>query len=172
MGRSSSVPARIAWAVGLLDVGSDDQILEFGCGPGVAVGLVCDRLEAGRITAIDRSSIAVERTRARNAGHVAAGRAVLQQVDLAGFRGAPRQFDKAFAVNVNVFWTSIADEECAVLSRVLRPGGVLRLVYGGPDGARNVGPGVAANLERHGFTTEATRSPSAGMICVTGRLGP
>lgn len=104
IGRSAiRVPARIAWAVDLLDVAPDDQILEFGCGAGVAVALVCDRLDGGRITAIDRFATAIERTRARNAGHIAAGRAVLHQVDLARFRGEPGQFDKAFAVNVNVF---------------------------------------------------------------------
>lgn len=171
MGRSGEVPARIAWAVELLDVGPEDRILEFGCGPGVAVSLVCERLAGGRIVAIDRSATAVERTRARNASHIAAGRAVVEHVDLAGFGGAPGQFDKAFAVNVNAFWTSPAAAECTVLARVLVPGGVLRLVYGGPDpgGVRDVGPGIADKLRRYGFTAEVTRDPTGAMVCVTGR---
>lgn len=70
------VPDRISWAVELLDIAPDDQILEFGCGPGVAVRLVGDRLDTGCITAIDRSATAVQRTRDRNADHIAAGRAV------------------------------------------------------------------------------------------------
>lgn len=57
-----------------------------------------------------------------------------------------------------------------MLTHVLRPGGVLRLVYDGPGGARDVGPDIAANLERHGFTSEVTRSPTAAMVCITGRL--
>ena len=173
MGRSAvAVPARIAWAVDLLEVAPDDRILEFGCGPGVAVGLVCDKLESGRLTAIDRSATAIERSRSRNAHHIQAGRAVLQQVDLAGFGGQSAQFDKAFGVNVNVFWTSSADAESAVLARVLRPGGVLRLVYAGPapSGARDVAPIVAANLGRHGFETEVSRSPDKAMVCITGRV--
>lgn len=170
--RRAPAPHRIAWAVDLLDVGPDDRILEFGCGPGVAVSLVCERLQAGRIVAIDRSATAIERARARNAEHVAEGRVVFEQVDLAGYRGEAEQFDKAFAVNVNVFWTSAAEPECRLLTRVLRPGGVLRLVYGGPDsgGTRDVGSGIAANLERHGFATEVVHSPTGATVCITGRL--
>jgi hypothetical protein len=100
---------------------------------------------------------------------------VLRQVDLAGYKGAPAQFDKAFAVDVNVFWTTPADPECTVLARVLRPGGVVRLVYGRPDpgpATRDVGARVAANLERHGFSTEVDTNPEAPAICITGRLKP
>jgi SAM-dependent methyltransferase len=167
-----AVPERIVWAVALLAVAPDDQILEIGCGPGVAMALVCERLEGGRITGIDRSPTAIERTRARNAQHLAAGRAVVQRVNLAEFRGEPDQFDKAFGVNVNLFWTGRADAVCEVLRRVLKAGGVVHLVYSGPDptATPEVGPTVAANLERHGFTTEVIRGPTTATLCVTGRL--
>lgn len=177
MGARERVPARIAWAVDLLDVAPDDRILEFGCGPGVAVSLVCGRLDGGRITAIDRSSTAIRRTLARNAACVDAGRAVLHQMELAEFAAGPGAFDKAFGVNVNLFWTGEARAECEVLARVLRPGGVVRLVYAGPPpdaGAapRDVGPAIATTLRRHGFTTEVTTNPAAAAICVTGRRSP
>ena len=167
---TSKVPERITWAVGLLDIGPEDQVLEVGCGTGVAVALVADRLDRGSITALDRSAIAIERTQARNAEHVAAGRVRLRRCELAAFDGGAASVDKAFAVNVNVFWTSGAEAECAVLRRVLRPAGSVRLVYGGPggDGGRDVAPAVAAALERGGLTTEVVRSPS-GLVCVTGR---
>ena len=144
-------------------------MLEVGCGSGVAVALVADRLEGGRITALDRSAVAIERTRARTAEHVAAGRVLVRRCELVAFDGGPASVDKAFAVNVNVFWTSGAEAECAVLGRVLRPGGVVRLVYEGPgaDGGRDVVPAVVATLERGGFTTEVARASS--LVCVTGR---
>ena len=167
---ADKVPARVAWAVDLLDVHPDDQILEFGCGPGVAVGLVCERLGGGQITAIDRSTTAIERTRARNYTHIAAGRAVVQKTELAAFDGDEPMFDKAFAVNVNAFWTTNAEAECAVLRRVLRPDGVVRLVYGGPapGTARDVGPTVAATFERNGFAADVIRDPGSTLVCVTG----
>jgi Methyltransferase domain len=57
---------RIAWAVEILDVGPDDRILEVGCGHGVAVSLVCEHLDRGRITAVDRSPKMIEMARTRN----------------------------------------------------------------------------------------------------------
>jgi SAM-dependent methyltransferase len=166
------VPARLAWVVDLLDVTPGDRILEVGCGPGMAIALVAAQLDGGQITAIDRSATAIGRARPRNAGEVAAGRVELQQGDLAGLRAEPATFDKAFAVNVNVFWTSEADRECAVLAEVLRPGGVVRLVFAGPGPrqARDVGPGIASKLAGHGFATEVVHSPDGAMVCVSGRL--
>jgi protein-L-isoaspartate O-methyltransferase len=163
------VPDRIAWAVELLDPQPGDRVLEIGCGPGVAAALVCERLgNAGRLTAIDRSATAVERTRRR----LGAGRATVEQSDLAGFDAPASSFDKAFAVNVNVFWTGPADAELAVLRSVLRRGGVIRLVYGGPPsgGGRDVAPTVTAALGRIGCATGVARDPSGSLLCVTGTI--
>lgn len=54
----------------MLDPGSADQVLEIGCGPGVAAAVVCERLTTGRLLAVDRSAVAARRT----AEHVAGGR--------------------------------------------------------------------------------------------------
>lgn len=163
------VPARVAWAVELLDIGPDDRVLELGGGPGVAAGLVCDRLVGGSMLAIDRSPTAVERTTARNAAHIAAGRLRVERCSLDDLRTGER-FDKAFAVNVNLFWTSTAEAECAVLRSVLADAGGLWLVYDGPgEGGRDVGPAVAATLERGGFTAAVRRHPEGAMTCVAAR---
>lgn len=153
-----SVPARIQWAVDLLDVGADDRILEVGCGNGVAAGVVCDALAgSGRMTAIDRSATAISRARQRNAHHVESGRLLLEHADLTGFSGSGPPFDQAFAVNVNVFWAAEATAEIERLGQVLRLGGRLILVYEAPDPDRmrhELAPRIATRLAVVGFDTD------------------
>jgi ubiquinone/menaquinone biosynthesis C-methylase UbiE len=160
------VPTRIAAAVDLLDPQPGERILEVGCGPGVAAALVADRLgDGGGLVAVDRSATAIGRARGRVGDH--AGRVAFEQTDLAGLRGHDGAFDKAFAVNVNVFWTGSAADECTTLARVLRPGGTVLLVYETPGGTRDVGPTVVANLDRHGFGARVVPHPAVLAIRAT-----
>jgi SAM-dependent methyltransferase len=161
------VPARIAWAVELVHPQPADRVLEIGCGPGVAAGLVADRLsEGGYIVAIDRSAAAIARAGARNASHVASGRLVLEQVALADFQPDGR-LDKAFGVNVNLFWTTSAAPECDMLLTALTSGGTLHLVYDGPGGPRTDAiERVVANLTRQGFTATVGNGPDPSVVCV------
>jgi len=150
----AAVPDRVRWAVEVIAPRQDDRILELGCGPGVAAALVCERLTTGHLLAVDRSPVAVGRTSQRNAVHVAAGRLTVRQTTVADLTaGAVGDLDRAFAINVNVFWTGDAGRELAALHRVLRPGGELFVLYGtGPAGSRPVTPAVAKTLAANGFT--------------------
>jgi trans-aconitate methyltransferase len=119
------VPKRLQWAVQLLDISPTDEILEIGPGPGVSVSLICGQLATGRITAIDRSATAIQRATKRNADHVAAGKAVFHQLDLADVDLVRRaltgqHFDKVFAVNINLFWVRPADAELQLIKDLLR----------------------------------------------------
>ena len=73
---------RFVWAVDTLEVRPADHLLEVGCGTGVAVSLVWERLTTGTITAIDRSPKMIEMATRRNREHADAGRAVLEAVAL------------------------------------------------------------------------------------------
>ena len=63
---ATNASGRLRWAVELLEVAPGNRILKVGCGHGVAVSLVCERLESGRITAADRSPTMIEMARRRN----------------------------------------------------------------------------------------------------------
>lgn len=162
------LPARIRWAVELLDIRPDDRILDLGFGPGVSLELIAERLgDKGQVVGIDRSATAVVRAEQRLAAQIATNRLVVEQVDLAGYDRADDRFDKALGVNVNVFWTGTADAELATLTRVLRPDGVLHLVYESPGGrpTKVVGP-ATANLERHGFDVEVVDGPTSNLLAL------
>jgi trans-aconitate methyltransferase len=60
---ASKPSERFVWAVDTLALDPVDRVLEVGCGHGVAVSLVCERLTSGRITAIDRSNKMIEMPR-------------------------------------------------------------------------------------------------------------
>ena len=95
---------RFVWAADTLTVRPADRLLEVGCGHGVAVSLVCERLTTGTITAIDRSPRMIEMATRRNREHVEAGRALLEAVALEDADLGNRRFDKVFAFNVAPFW--------------------------------------------------------------------
>ena len=52
-----TIPPRIRWAVELMDVQPNDQVVEIGCGPGAGAELICSKLESGKLFAIDRSEL-------------------------------------------------------------------------------------------------------------------
>jgi predicted TPR repeat methyltransferase len=108
------VSERLQRVVDRLDIQPDDRVLEIGCGHGVAATMVCERLESGRLTAIDRSRKMVEAAARRNAAYVEADRA-----------------DKIFAVRVGLFHRE-PDRARALGERWLAPGGTLLAVFDEP----------------------------------------
>ena len=119
---------RLAWAVDTLAPDPSDRVLEVGCGHGVAVSLVCERLTAGRITAIDRLEKMIEMAARRNRDHVAAGRAVLKTAALEEADFGGERFDKVFAFNVAPFWLE-PKQALDIVGRQLSPDGTVYLFW-------------------------------------------
>src|SRR3954452_23860631 len=101
---ASKPSQRFGWAVDTLALDPAGRVLEVGCGHGVAVSLVCERLTSGRITAVDRSQKMIEMATRRNRAHIAAGRAVLRTAALETADFGGERFDTVFAFNVAPFW--------------------------------------------------------------------
>ncbi len=152
-----SASERIAWAVDTLAVQPSDRLLEIGCGHGVAVSLVCERLDGGRLVAIDRSAKMIDAATKRNQDHVAAGRASFvcapfDQADLGDAR-----FDKIFAIHVGVFSQRQPALELSIVANHLADGGRFHLIYQPlvAATARATAETLSATLESHGFSVDS-----------------
>ena len=106
-----------------MDVQPGDHVLEIGCGPGAGAELICQRLETGKLFAIDRSESGVDRTKRRCKRYVDAGRLTVRQIDLATLRVPVKRLHKVFAFNVNLFWVRDCPDEVALLHERVLPGG-------------------------------------------------
>ena len=124
---------RLRALVEQLEIGPRDRVLEIGCGHGVAATFVCERLEGGRLTAIDRSPKMIEAAARRNAAHVGAGRAEFLVARLEDMDLGERRFDKVFAVRVGLYHRE-PERARALVEPWLAPGGQLFAFYDTPGG--------------------------------------
>ncbi len=164
MARRSKAAERLVWAVDTLAVKPDDRLLEIGCGHGVAVSLVCEKLDGGSITAIDRSAKMIESGRRRNADHVASGVASFQTASLDKADLGDTRFDKIFAINVGLFWRQQPIRELTTLRNHLAPKGRLFLFHEPPPGstAPPIAASVLAALESSGFRVKEILTQDLG----------
>ena len=116
----------------------DDRVLEIGCGHGVAATLVCERLEEGHLTAVDRSAKMIEAATRRNAAYIEAGRAEFLIADLEDLDLGDRRFDKIFAVRVGLFHRE-PERARGIARRWLAPGGAIFVVFDQPTKRSKVG---------------------------------
>jgi ubiquinone/menaquinone biosynthesis C-methylase UbiE len=123
--------ARLERVVERLAVQPDDRVLEIGCGHGIAATLVCESLESGKLTAIDRSPKMIEAAARRNRAFVEAGRAEFIVATLEDADLGERRFDKVFAVRVGLFHREPARAN-ALAERWLAPGGTVLAVFDEP----------------------------------------
>jgi SAM-dependent methyltransferase len=167
---------RLVWAVEVLAVEPADRLLEIGCGYGVAVSLVCERLDGGSITAIDRSVKMIRVAKSRTADHVAAGAASFQAATPLDADFGDTLFDKVFAVNVGMFFRQRPVRELAILHEHLTAEGRLYLFHEPPPGSA-VPPIIAtvpALLEEGGFTVAETLEYDLGRSrvgCIVAKKG-
>ena len=113
------------WAVDTMAVAPDDRLLEIGCGHGVAVSLVCERLDGGSILALDRSATMIEAALRRNADYVDAGVASFENVPLDRADLGDARFDRIFAIHVGVFLRERPGRDLEIVRDHLAPGGRL-----------------------------------------------
>lgn len=171
---AKKIAERLIWAVNAMAIDPADRVLEVGCGHGVAVSLVCEKLDDGTITAIDRSATMIGMAERRNHEHVSSGKATFQAVTLDEADFADQQFDKIFAIHVSVFWQQ-SRQALTIVKRLLAPDGALFL-FNQPLVERDAPvfiENLTATLRDHGFgidrvvVGEVAPRPVVGVVAVS-----
>ena len=171
---TSRASERFVWAVDALEVDPGDSVLEVGCGHGVAVSLVCERLgPRGRILAIDRSKTMIAAAGRRNRLHVKSGRAVLEAVALEDVDLGNQRFDKIFAFNVAPFWLE-PNEALSIVREHLAPGGAVYVFWDARrQSASDLGKRLSQRLLQGGFQIDRVlrkKLRPVPAVCVIGRV--
>lgn len=108
-----------------------DRVLEIGCGHGVAATYVCERLDGGTLTAVDRSAKMIAAAERRNRAFVEQGTTEFLVAELEDLDLGERRFDKAFAVRVGLFHRE-PERARGLVEPWLAPGGKVRAFFDPP----------------------------------------
>ncbi|MGB3335912.1 MAG: class I SAM-dependent methyltransferase [Devosia sp.] len=161
-----AIAPRHTAAVSALALRGDEAVLEIGCGHGVAVRLVLERLTTGTVTALDRSAKMIEAVEASASEALAAGTLRTRAVALEDADFSSETFDAVFAVNVD-FNLRLGTRWPAMLKALLKPGGRVVLAFDPPPDSSKGHAFVGKSLDRltaAGFT--AALLPAHGKVTV------
>ena len=163
----------------LLDIQSEDYVFEIGFGPGLAIARAAELAPRGKVVGLDHSALMLAQASRRNARAIQAGRVELHLGGAEQLSRFEKQFNKAFAVNVFMFW----DDPVAVLrglSETMKPNATIAITLqprsrGATSAeARAGGNRIAEAMRAAGFTdvrTEILSMRPVDAACVLGRRG-
>lgn len=117
-------------AIDLLEPKTDQSILEIGFGPGRTLGLLAAR--SAQVTGIDVSPAMVNLAARRNAALINDGHLSLHRTNGATIPLPDASIDAVLSVHNLYFWHD-PDRTIHEISRVLRPGGRVLLVFHGGE---------------------------------------
>ena len=159
---------RLSPVLDALSIGTDEHVLDLGCGTGILTGLLLPRLsERGRVCAVDFSGAMLERAREKTPDR----RVAWLTSDASSLPLTDTSIDRAIAFST---WPHFHDPDAVIreLRRVLRPRGRLHILHvdgrttinaihanaGGAIGRDHLIPAneLAATLGRFGFQVTAT----------------
>lgn len=146
---------RNAWALSMLDIQPEDQVLEIGFGPGQAIQEAAKLTPKGFVAGIDLSEVMVVQASQRNAAAIRSGHVLLQKGAESPLPFEDSEFTKAFAVNSLQFWSN-PDAGLQEVRRVLKPGGRVAIIIQPmwaktEEEVRAVGEKLELQLKQAGF---------------------
>ncbi|MBS1787849.1 MAG: methyltransferase domain-containing protein [Acidobacteria bacterium] len=130
------------FAVEILNLQPQDQVLEIGFGHGQAIGMIAERTTNGFVAGIDLSDVMILQAAKRNQQFIKSGLVELSQASVADIPYEFARFNKVLAVNNYQFWPN-AEHNLTEIQRVLSESGllVLCLRLKKPGGIFQMAPG-------------------------------
>jgi len=101
--RASNIDRNL-WTVELLDVQPTDNIVEIGCGPGLALEACLRKATQGNVLGLDHSQTMLDQSRRRNSAGYENGRLTLKLATLEDASLPEGTFDKICSANVVQFF--------------------------------------------------------------------
>ena len=135
-----------AWVIELLEVKSNETVLEAGFGPGVAIKRLSEA--AGHVTGIDQSREMIGQAEARNASAIKSARVELRHGSVSSLPFAADTFHKAMAVNSMQIWPD-AVRGLREMWRVMKSGATIALGFTPYSGQKK--EGLTEKLTATGF---------------------
>lgn len=152
---AGALAPRFAWLDRTLRLPPAGQVLEVGCGHGLALPLIARRLPHGRVLGIDRSATMTAAAVRRNAEAIATGRVAVRTTTLASLPRECGPFTHVVAMNVRAF--AVAPfHDVARLQDLVRADGEAWLYYDGPGRPQAIAfrTQAAAALQAAGWTVQ------------------
>jgi ubiquinone/menaquinone biosynthesis C-methylase UbiE len=178
MAHTRSNTDRALWTLSLLDIRSDDRVLEIGFGPGIALGIASQMASRGTIVGVDHSEVMLRQAARRNARAIREGRIQLQLSSAEALPSFEQPFDKIFSINSIHFWKDPV-ESIRRMRGLLAPSGMLALTIqprsrnASDDTARIIGQELVTKLQLAGFTQcslELRHINPVVVACALGRI--
>jgi SAM-dependent methyltransferase len=116
------------FAFSIVDVGSDDNILDIGCGGGVNIEKFL-KLTSGNVNGLDYSEVSVEASIKQNHIAVENGRCNVIQADVSDMPISDEKYDLVSAFETIYFWPEIG-ETFKEVSRIIKPDGQFMIAQG------------------------------------------
>lgn len=165
------------WTVSLLEIKSNDKVLEIGFGPGVAAKMISSLIDDGLYIGIDPSEVMLSQARSRNDDAVQNGNVKLIQSIVENLPMFDEPFDKIFSINSIIFWEDPI-ERLKDLRRQLTPKGQIAITLqprskgASDETAYQESEKIIHYLEEAGFSeirVETKKLKPVLAICVIGK---
>jgi SAM-dependent methyltransferase len=115
------------WGLGFIDIASDIDALDIGCGGGRTVERLAGIATAGKVVGIDYSPDAVVVARKKNRALINEGRVEILQESVSSMRFSDGAFGLVTAFESHYFWPDFRND-LREIHRVMKQGGQLLIV--------------------------------------------